>query len=50
MLEEGKGHEEEDDEAIDYPQADAALEKAAEKVNKAVYINRDNLENEMKLE
>lgn len=48
-LEEGTLWEDEDDED---ERADMqALEKATnDKVNKAVYLNRDNLENELKLE
>ena len=47
-LAEGKFHEDDDDDE-DGNEGDALIGQAA-KVNKAIYLNRDNLENEMKLE
>ena len=49
LLDQGKFHEENDEEEND-DDAENALEKADAKVNKAVFLTRDNLQNEMKLD
>ena len=49
ILAEGTFWDDEDDDDENF--ADKAFEKATnDKVNKAVYLNRENLENELKLE